>query len=288
MPQPLDILLPAAISLIVLLISWRPWTRKNIPGRWGGPIALAGGFLAMYSPVTGAIPKLPPNGAIGWIFYIAIVTALLALIDIAAHIPSLLRWIGWAIVFAASFSALLFNQLNAADTRHSTIGFIAVFTLVAIGWLIAIEQNENDRLISPISMFLSACFAAALLIMSHSIVYGRLALILAGAIAPMILLGAWRGRFTIRGSAPVFVAVLGVLLAAGYYFADLTVWNLTLVGIAPLTSFVVKIPALSRKRPWVRGVICIALLIFPLLIAVGLATPEFLHTMSDESSDYGQ
>src|SRR5581483_11621872 len=87
----LDLLIPAVVSAIILLASWRPWTGSKVHGRWGAPVALAGGFVAVFSRITGTLPRFLPVSAPGCIFYIAIAVGLLGFIAALVKPP---LWIG--------------------------------------------------------------------------------------------------------------------------------------------------------------------------------------------------
>jgi hypothetical protein len=286
MPQLLDILIPAAVSLVILLISWQPWTAKNVPGRWGGPIALAAGFVCMYKPINGTWPTLPPNGTTGWIFYIAIVAALFGLLDALTN--SRLRWIGIVIILGGCFCVFLRGQWSVAETRNSAIVWIVASTLVATLWMLVLEHSPTERIVAPLVMLLVALFSSALLIMAHSIIYGRRAMALAGAVIPTVALITWRSRIDVRGSTIVFAAVLGALLIGGNFFADLTLWSVALVAAAPLALLISRVPIIRRRRAWARAIICILAAMLPLVLAVALALPEFLRSMANDAGGYGQ
>jgi hypothetical protein len=286
MPQPLDILLPAAVSLAILLIAWRAWGAKNVVGRWGGPLAFAAGFLCMYKPIIGAWPTLPPNGATGWIFYIAIIAALFGLLDALTN--TRFRWIGIVVVLGGCFCLFLRGQWSVTDTRNIAIVWIVAFTIIATAWSLTLEQIPTERIVSPLVMLMTALASAALLMMSHSVVYARLAAALAGAVVPTVALAIWRKRFDVRGSTIVFSAVLGALLIGGNFFADLILWSVALISVAPFALLIARAPIVRRRRAWMRGLICLLVAALPLILAVAIALPEFLRSMSDEAGGYGQ
>jgi hypothetical protein len=282
--DPRDILIPFAMSSFILLISWRPWTRADVHGRWGGPIALMLGFICMYAFITGDRPTLPPNDAIGWLFPIAIGCGILGLLDVLLNPP--LRWIGMLLILATSFYLVL---RNLSVDLHP-YGWIAAMTIVGLIWWLALEQKTivADRFTAPVAMLLLALFSSALLLMSGSFKYGRLAMPLSGAIAPLIILAAWRSRIDVNKSAVVFVPILMALLIAGHFFSDLTLLNFSLLCIAPLMLFAQQLKLVRRIESRNRVILCIVLLAIPLLLAAALATPEFIRTINENAAQSEQ
>src|SRR4051812_40975956 len=99
--SPMDGLVPAAVSLVVMVPAWRPWKRTGAEtrGRWGAPVALAAGFAAAFKSINGALPQqFPPPDAKLWLFWIAIGAGVIGLIDALARPPNWARLIEAALL----------------------------------------------------------------------------------------------------------------------------------------------------------------------------------------------
>src|SRR5687767_4334478 len=97
---------PAAIALLFLVASWRPWKRRDVAvlhGHWGGPLAAGVAFLASYALLDGEVPRWPPAQARHCLFYLAIGLTIVGVIDaLLPRFVSVANWFRGEIALLAS------------------------------------------------------------------------------------------------------------------------------------------------------------------------------------------
>src|SRR3954447_22290087 len=109
--------------------------------------------------------------------------------------------------------------------------------------------GEITRITTPLAMFMLALCGGILMVMSHSVIYGKFGIALAGAAAPIVIIATVTRRFSDQGSAALaFVPVFTALLIGGYIYADLTPTSLILITAAPLFLLPVRTQAAKRLR----------------------------------------
>ena len=73
------VLLPAAISLVIMLLAWRPWSGGSPKGHWAGAFAIGAAFAAGLLGLQ-TRPAFPPNSAEDWLFHAAWIIAIIGLL----------------------------------------------------------------------------------------------------------------------------------------------------------------------------------------------------------------
>lgn len=293
MPDPIEFfvipfLIAAGISLAVLTVAWRPWTRRHVDGRWGGPVALAIGVLSAYRWIVDAWPTFPATEAKGWIFYTTVGAAALGLLVAFFKCPKWMHWTA-AILVALCGPVLLLNR-QLSDSERMVVASIScvVMFLAGVVWWLALERSEGEpRMFTPIVLFLLALFSDVRLMMTNSITFGRMGLALVGATAPMILISALRPGFSSQGAILVFVAFQTNLLLAAMSFANLDPIALTLICITPVLMAAWKILRGGKTAGLKSNLISLSLLVLPLVIMIFLRLPAFLKSLEVDESGYG-
>src|SRR2546423_646414 len=117
-----DVVLPGAIAVLVVALSWRAWDRGSAPrAHWAGPLALGLAFAIVLPALIGSkwrLPGLPPGESAGWLFYIAIVGALIGVIDALVSIPSWAR-LAIVLIFSAASIGVFLSFLFGPDSNRS-------------------------------------------------------------------------------------------------------------------------------------------------------------------------
>ncbi|HEY7090766.1 MAG TPA: hypothetical protein VH518_21900, partial [Tepidisphaeraceae bacterium] len=282
-PFILDGVIAAIVSLVILTIAWRPWSRSSAAdGRWGGPAALAAGYCCNVPRILGHFPRLSPVILPDCIFYVAILVAIFGVIDGLLRPPPWLRKLMAVPVLAAALLLVLLNQLHNPESRGTAIVWFLAALAVMLVWLYVFERPAEpiDHLAQPLALLIFCLFTGVILFIStRSFIYGRLGNSMTGAVAPMVLLGL-RKRFTPSSATVVLVAVLGSLLLAGKIFTELPWLNLILVCIAPIFYLLVHQNLPRHWSPTARAAISLPMLALPLLVATAVSIPDFLRSLS--------
>jgi hypothetical protein len=281
--SPLDVVIPAVVAAIVLALC-RKWP-------WGGPLAVVAGFVATYPGINGRIPPLPPSSATDWLFYAALATALMAATAVWMHA----NFWTWAILVpigtGLTVAAVLSHRLENAQGLLEPLVWIGLLGAAGMFWCFIFQRGGDtrvDRLLGPAAMVLLGFFCTGILVLSRSIIYGRISLALTAAMLPAAIATIWRKDLSFTGPAMVFVATMCGLLAAGHFFAALSGLNLCLILVSPLVMAAAG--AVARKRKcgpaWVATV-SLAAMALPLLLAAVPMIPDFVRSISPASDPYG-
>jgi hypothetical protein len=279
---------PFVVALAALLVAWRPWRRREravVRGAWGGPLGIGAGFLAAFALLEGRLPGWPPAEARHWLFYFVAALTLLGVAEALLH-----AWrpgAGWMraeaalCVFAAGlfllFQSMLRNEAwTAFDATRRVLGMLV---LVHAAW--AASEVLVLRLPRPAGPLVLAVFsgAAGLVVMlSGSVVYGRLAGTLAvGALAAGAVSVGARGFSLARGAVTVIVPAAVSILLVGHHYVDpgVTGSSIALLLVALVLPWIALVRPLRRRPPWVRAVLAAGLAAVPAGIAVLLAYRSF-------------
>ncbi|HVT91186.1 MAG TPA: hypothetical protein VHD56_20205 [Tepidisphaeraceae bacterium] len=288
MPDPfptfiLPLLMSVGACAAFLLITGHPWARWRSKTPWARPIALSVGMLAPFERITGAFPPLLPNGATGWMFHLAIGAAIIGAMVTLIQWPRIVRLFVLTVVFAVCFSLILFNRLRDPELIQATVASIAAATIAALSWWWSLDLTGRNQspLLAQCAMLLLALFTSAILMMSGTLTYGRLALALAGGLMGLIIFSV-RSRRDIAGVAVVPALMLTVLLLAGFFFAELTWLNLVLIAIAP-TCMAGAVIRGKSARNFKTTVLVLMALCIPMFIALGSALPHFIKMIQEQT-----
>jgi hypothetical protein len=140
----------------------------------------------------------------------------------------------------------------------------------------------------PLALALAIAGSALTIMLSGSLTTGQPALALAAA-----LVGATIASLLLP-AAVATTASLGValviwfgLLVSGRFFAELTMARAATLFFAPLLCWLPELlPAVRRRRPWVRAATCLLLVAIPIAIVVFQAQRQFAKD-SAGGVDYG-
>lgn len=285
---------PAAVALLVLIAAWRPWRREHpvMRGHWGAALAAGVAFLAGYALLDGEIPAWPPMQARHWLFYLAAGLTFLGLIDAAAHafvhIPDWVR-AEVALVVAGLVVLCLFFSLLQADAwpaSTSALWMAGMIVALHVAW-ISTETlvSRLPRGAGPPVVFVFTSGTAVVLTLSGSLVYGRLAGVIAVvALAAFVVSLASPGFSLARGAVTVIVPITMALLFLGYHLADVDALNAVLLLGGLLLPWFARLPTLARRRPAVRATAAVVLALLPVLVATWRAREAFLRAQQQDNT----
>ncbi len=258
--------------------------RDASAGRDASPFALALGYLTAQTTVSGQ-PAIPPVEAAQWLWF-----ALLGLVVLSAAYECCTtgpwRYYSPLAIVAVVLPAfwLLVRPLadNAWTGRETAlwlcgIGVATVMMTFALGRLL----ERRPGVWASVCIVLVITGSAIVLLLSGTKTYAQLAGAAAAALVPGVLLGlaGWSKAFS-GHIVPSFVLLQGGLLLAGHQYASLTPLNALLLLIAPLGLWLEELPAVTRWQSWQRGLVALAAVGLPVLVAVGLAARKFFEDMA--------
>lgn len=260
-----------AIALVVLFLAGiiarkNPSTANLI----ASSIAPTAGFLSGTLFVR-SFPELPPSDSIGWLFWVMILTALLA--PIKNRIPALEK--GFPPAAIALLSLLLLKPfIGQPWSRFESVLWIgSIFLIWLTAYLFIDRLQKAPRSWKPLVLLVIATTGLALLLtLSGTLSYGLYALTLSGAIAAPALcsIGPFRPVFPFDlRPATILIAIPSIgLLFGGYFFAEMP----TTAAVLTLVSFTAfALPSISKIKRLRAGSLFLfqlAWLIFPLLMAI--------------------
>ena len=281
---------PAAVALAVLLASWRPWrrgTRVSTRGHWGGALGAGLAFTAGFALLDGRVPPWPPEESRQWLFYFAAALTVVALVDavVRAWLPAA-AWLRpeAALLLSAAAVFYLFRSMLQSEAWTAVEAGCRLLVMVVVlhaAW--TFTELLVLRLPRPAGPLVLSAFAGAVamvLMLSGSVVYGRLAGILAitplaaAAVAP-----AAPGFSFARGGVTVIVPTAVAILFLGRFYVDpgVSVTNAALLLAGLVLPWAAAVPPLRRRRPWVRTTAALLLVLVPTATAVVRAQRDFVR-----------
>src|SRR5688500_245811 len=130
------ILWPVIVSALIAGVGrWRKWA-------WAMPLAAGAGFVTGYALL--GVPRLPPRDGTDWLFWLAIPTTLLGVLD--ATVGG--RW-GWALGLAAGAVAIVVGLPLAphAVSHGSLYGTAALLALGGVA--VCLAAHAAERRVTP-------------------------------------------------------------------------------------------------------------------------------------------
>jgi len=248
----------------------------NYP-HWLIPPALALGFVLGFGRLFEIwAPPFPPVDSTQWIFYLLPLGALWGGFQ-ATKAPS--RWLNLAMRLGLSglSQALVLSPLRESAGPTSWLLWSAGLALLSTAlWTGLDRQAQADGSVWQILTGTGVAAAlGALLMLGHSVVLSQQALILAGLMGLVFLLGllqrqVWRknGPGDWRGFWTVPLLGLAMLASGGRFFADLSPAVLLLMP-ALFTPLLSNSPWLAAKPDWLKRGLPLLLSILLCGLAVG-------------------
>jgi hypothetical protein len=243
------------------------WFKKD--ARWVSSAAIAVAFVIAYIGLLQG-PPLHPTGAREWLFWIAAGGAAVSPLE------KLVR--GKAFIVRLAYTgALLWLVLERQHANHwspdsggSPFPDVALcLALALLGWS-AVEYMAKRAPGAgvPLAMWAMAAGLALCSLWSSSGLYAQLAGAIAGALGAAVVLAWLRpGTWFAGGGAGVAFVMLFAIGVAAHYYADLDTTSALLLASAPLAALLADLPPLAAKRPAVRVVLRLGLVLIPLALA---------------------
>jgi hypothetical protein len=288
---------PFGVTLVVLLAAWRPWRRRErsvARGWWAGAAGIGVGFFLAFALLDGRPPAWPPAEARHGLFYFVAALTVLGVVEGTLHAwapgAAWLRAEAALVVFAAGLFLLFQSKLrnDSWTPLDAACHLLGMTVLTHAAW--ASTEVLVLRLPRPAGPLVLATFSGAVAVvvmLSGSMVYGRLAGAIAVAVLAAALVAPAAPRLSVaRGGVTVVVpATLAILLLARYYVEPgVTVKNGALLLASLVLPWAVTIRPLRRRRPWVRTMIAVVLAVVPAGVAAVLAYRTFARMEKETGS----
>jgi hypothetical protein len=195
-------------------------------------------------------------------------------------------------VIAGVFSLLGDPEWTAAQKFVCGATLWAASALVAAGLALrfrraASAESLSDDLLVAIALVIVSGLSAAVVGMSGTQTYGRIAAIIPATLAPIVLLSLLlRTKIVSPCIAALYVVAAGGLLLCTNLFASLTLLNASLLFLSPLGLLADVLPIVRRRTTWQRFAIELVAACLPAAVAFGLALSKFVGDMSGEFGAY--
>jgi hypothetical protein len=254
----LGVLPPVAIAVIVLLVTWRPWTAQagvTRIGIAGSAFALALAYAVTDSLLSRSGPGLPPTDLHRWLPWLGAAAAIAA-----ALVPPTEQWrLGTHnLVALLTFMVMKFEYFRSKDTILAGLLWVVLTTMIAGSMRTdAIRVGRCGPRV-PLVWMIACVGAAVTFVQSGFSFLAQMAGACAAVMAVFALFAFWRPRLEfVRGMAPVFAVLFVAMTQAGSSYVSL--WSKVLLMLAGLSPALAETPLLARGRPWLATVLCMLL-----------------------------
>jgi hypothetical protein len=266
---------PALAAGIIWLIAFRLWRRKQVHGKgvWGGPVALAVGFLVGYVALLG-MPPLKPENALDWLPVVAII----------APIPSLFQRLWgekiYTFIPVAGITSILtvwIQSLNRIRYLWQPSEAFMWITGLGIGisllaWNIERLSDRRKGASMPASIFVYAVMCSVVLFFSGSDLLGQLMGAVASVLGTAVILSWWSPQFTLsRGGWTVFSILFYGLILQGYWDFEMPLTSTLLVIISPLCLWYGESRKIFYMRPYKAVLWRMGMIVVPMSLALLIA-----------------
>jgi hypothetical protein len=278
--------IPAAISLIVALVAWRPWSSASPRGFWAMPVAMGVG-IAM--AVVGhahqyKTPSFPPASAEDWLFHAGWMLLLLGLLDALVPLWGEVRAVLVVLLAAALCYLLLGRVVQNPETwpAHrilTCLGGAAVAIALAATFIERSSEREPGWVV-PAALLICAMALAPWPLFLGSADFTFRAAALPAVLLPLVAVAAWSKKLTVsRGGAMAFAVLYGALIVLTKgRLPDVAPWQAIVLAAAPVVALV---PLWTPLRGWKRPVLSVAIAGAMVLTAT---IPPFIQWYKEQGS----
>lgn len=277
-------LLPFAIALVALLITWRPWSKHaNVPVKLRAlaTIGIVGAFVGAWAFTPGILSnkvKFPPSDANQWILFYVSVIAIAAVVEaVVSRMKLWQRGILNAMVSAELLALMLWKPIVPREQLAIAIGATIVAVLAS-----GIASQRTRGVAMPIVLTLYAGIIAVLIMTIGSQKLGQIAGMLAATGMASVVVAFWRGRdFALsRGGGVIALTLIATaLLFAGRFYAELEPRHLWMTLATPVLALVTSF--IPIRKYWLRTTLIVLLSLTPAAIAVTQSVIRFRQDMID-------
>ena len=281
------VLLPGAITAVVLALGWRVWKRGETPApRWLIGLTIGLAFASGLLAINRDGPRLPPGGYRDGLVLLGPTLGVLALLlPMFASLPRQLllptRSLLLALMSAAVVGTILPGRSHALGPSEmwtwSAVAFVGIYLAMNLGEAAAARLSGWAL---PVVLTLYAAASAWLLGVGGSRLLAQYGGALAATTGATFLVSLARRRFTLAGGGvAVIVALNAALLLVGVLFSEMPRHEAALLLLGPTALWLGLL--LPRRLGWQRTVAAVLAGMLPLAIVVILGGQRFLVIMKE-------
>ncbi len=260
---------PAVVTFIGLVLAWGAAKReRRFVSRCLTGFAVAFGYAVGHRIATGALPFMP-SSAEHWLPLLALMAALLGILESLPNIPRFWRWL-WRLLFGIVAVTVLLLPLPSLSPTGKAIGSVGLGVLMAAVWtgLNGLAGRVTDASL-PIALAITAAINSVALLIAHTAIVSQLSGVLAATMGAAFVFVLWQRRWSLLGGAMGVVTVL--LFGAGIngiFYADLPIPSALFLWLAPLTGWLRLYRSVQSWHPIAS--IALQLIATTLFAAIGL------------------
>jgi hypothetical protein len=238
-------------ALLFVLPHWGRIARRS-----AGAIAVGAGYIAGHVLTAGWAP-FPPRSATHWLSWFAVIGVITAVVDAFVRPKGMVRLVIWTIICVIVCRLILQPKFSYAWSALTGWLWVFVIALSVVALTCCVDLVER-RPVGPATLFsimtvldAGTCLA---LMLSGSLLLGRLACILAAIAAACFLLTIVRpAPFQSSGAAVPFSLISAGLWVSGLFYSELPVASAVFLGIAPVLAL---FPRREKSLPRWLGLAC--------------------------------
>ena len=229
--------------------------------------------------------------------FLTIVVPTVLGIELMAGFPRVPRWIAWSLraTLAAATPRILLHgsvYLSGADHQWSSwetgISLVVSGVLLAGTWGLLSWLSQRSAGVSiPLALGLTIPCAGLTVMMAGYLKGGAAAFplaatIVATAIATRLITKRSGAPANFGSPAIIGIGIVGLfgVLFIGRFFGRLSTGAAVAMLSAPLLCWITELPSLRHRKPWLVGLVRLALVAIPLLVVLAVAKRDFDRKMA--------
>lgn len=279
----------AAISLFLVLIAgrWQPkassvWLQRVVL------LALSVGHLVGYG-MLGLYPAWPPASALDRMM--VVILPAVVCVEWLRGLPYVSGKVIWILRLAIAtvtgrillHGSVYLSGPNPEWPTVESLGVLAVGAgvLIVVGAMLSWLFERSPGPTIPIALAMAMQSAGVCIMLAGYIEGGAAALpVTASLLGVIIATAVLKQPGALQPAIGIGVVQLFGLIWIGRFFGSLTTGPALVMMLAPLLCLVTEIPLIRRQKPWIVGILRLALVAVPLVVVLWLAKQKFDREMA--------
>lgn len=280
------VLLPFAVSLIVLLLFWRGQSadRRWRP-LWVPALALALGFTAGWYFLKG-VPRWPVPDSAGWLPWLALGGGLIGIVIATQKFPPFSTFPLRLLVSIASIWLATQSLQRNTWNEQAWLWIGGLSLLLLLLWSIWEDlASKHEGAIVPLLLTVNFTALAISTLLVGSAIISQNTGIVCAALGAMVIVAMMRPSLNISG-ATLFVAMplYAVLLINAHFYSSLDLLHTGLV-LACSIAAPIAIQATARMKLLPKLALAALICALPFLLSLAMLLSNHSNTTTDDGSD---